>query len=60
MLSTLESARADQTALRVVLSSGTALDGVVARCDHELVELRHGDGSRSVIRLAHIIAVTVR
>ncbi len=60
MLAALQAAVADQTAVRLLLSGGGALEGVVARCDVEIVELRHSDGSRSLVCTAAIIALTVR
>lgn len=59
MLSSLDGARADQTPLRLLLSTGTWLEGIVVRCGGDEIELRHADGSRSVIVSDHVIATTI-
>lgn len=60
MLRHLASSLADQSQVRVHLSSGAYLDGVVTALDGGEVELRHPDGSRTLVLLGHIIATTIR
>lgn len=59
MLQDLQSSLADQTSVRLHMSSGIVLEGVVTRLDGVVAELRHGDGSRSQVLVAHIIATTI-
>jgi len=59
MLQFLQTSLADQTSLRLHLSSGAVLEGVVARLEASVAELRHPDGSRTRVVTAHIIAATL-
>jgi hypothetical protein len=59
MLQDLETSLADQTQLRLHLSSGLILEGVVARLEGVVAEIRHTDGSRTQVLVAHIIATTI-
>lgn len=56
----LSTSLADQLPVRVYLSSGPYLDGVVSVIADGEVELRHADGSRSAVALAHIVATTIK
>ena len=56
----LSTSLADQLQVRVYLSSGPYLDGVVSAIGDGEVELRHADGSRSAVVLAHIVATTIK
>lgn len=59
MLQDLQTSLADQTAVRMHMSSGICLEGVVTRLDGVVAELRHADGSRSQVLVAHVIATTI-
>lgn len=60
MLRHLSTSLSDQLSVRVYLSSGPYLDGVVSSIADGEVELRHADGSRSAVVLAHIVATTIK
>lgn len=60
MLRHLSTSLADQLHVRVYLSSGPYLDGVVSAIADGEVELRHADGSRTAVALAHIVATTIK